>query len=155
MERRFPPPWTAEVTPNCFIVRDANGQALSKIYYESEPGRRSAAKLLSKDEARRIAATKSVSPKTAKHAFEPRTHWRKGRHRCGADVAWLHWRAGRRLGSYPLGCCLSLNSTNGVLQQRTLTVEVYFVKRTLAKLVRLHGACAIVDGAPVFKSIYL
>jgi len=36
-ERRFPPPWTAEVTPNCFIVRDANGQALSYIYYESEP----------------------------------------------------------------------------------------------------------------------
>ena len=53
--RRFPPPWTAEVTPNCFIVRDANGQALSSIYYECEPGRRSAAKLLSEDEARRIA----------------------------------------------------------------------------------------------------
>jgi hypothetical protein len=34
--RRFPPPWTAEVTPNCFIVRDANGQALSYVYYESE-----------------------------------------------------------------------------------------------------------------------
>ena len=46
--RRFPPPWTAEVTPNYFIVRDANGQALSYIYYESEPGRRSAAKLLTK-----------------------------------------------------------------------------------------------------------
>jgi hypothetical protein len=45
--RRFPPPWIAEVTPNCFIVRDANGQALSYIYYESEPGRRMAAKLLS------------------------------------------------------------------------------------------------------------
>jgi hypothetical protein len=28
-ERRFPPPWTAEVAPNCFIVRDGNGQALS------------------------------------------------------------------------------------------------------------------------------
>jgi hypothetical protein len=53
--RRFPPPWSAELTPNCFIVRDANGQALTYIYYESEPGRRSAAKLLSKDEARRIA----------------------------------------------------------------------------------------------------
>jgi len=23
--RRFLAPWTAEVTPNCFIVRDANG----------------------------------------------------------------------------------------------------------------------------------
>jgi hypothetical protein len=57
-KRRFPPPWSAEVTPNCFIVRDANGQALSYIYYESEPGRRSAAKLLSKDEARHIAANK-------------------------------------------------------------------------------------------------
>jgi hypothetical protein len=37
-ERRFPPPWTAGVTPNCFIVRDANGQALSYVYYENEPG---------------------------------------------------------------------------------------------------------------------
>jgi hypothetical protein len=32
-------------------VRDANGQALSYVYYENEPGRRSAAKLLTKDEA--------------------------------------------------------------------------------------------------------
>jgi hypothetical protein len=37
-------------------VRDANGQALSYIYYENDPGRRSAAKLLGEDEARRIAA---------------------------------------------------------------------------------------------------
>jgi hypothetical protein len=37
-------------------MRDANGQALSYVYYECEPGRRSAAKLLSEDEARRIAA---------------------------------------------------------------------------------------------------
>jgi hypothetical protein len=58
--RRFPPPWTAEVTPNCFIVRDANGQALSYVYYE--PGRRSAAKLLSEDEARRIAANIAKLP---------------------------------------------------------------------------------------------
>jgi len=54
--RRFPPPWSAEVTPNCFIVRDADGQQLAYVYYESEPGRRSAAKLLSEDEARRIVA---------------------------------------------------------------------------------------------------
>jgi hypothetical protein len=54
--RRFPPPWTVEETDACFIVRDHNGQALSYIYLEIEPGRRSAAKLLAKDEARRIAA---------------------------------------------------------------------------------------------------
>jgi hypothetical protein len=29
MPRRFPPPWIAEETDACFIVRDANGQALA------------------------------------------------------------------------------------------------------------------------------
>jgi hypothetical protein len=28
--RRFPPPWTTEETDACFIVRDANGQALAR-----------------------------------------------------------------------------------------------------------------------------
>jgi len=46
------------VTPNCFVVRDANGQKIAYVYYECEPGRQSAAKLLSKDEARRIAIAK-------------------------------------------------------------------------------------------------
>jgi hypothetical protein len=50
---------------NCFIVRDANGQALSYVYYENEPGRRSAAKLLSEDEARRIAANIAKLPEFA------------------------------------------------------------------------------------------
>ena len=54
--RRFPPPWSAELQPNHYIVRDANRQQLAYVYYENEPGRRSAAKLLTKDEARRIAA---------------------------------------------------------------------------------------------------
>jgi hypothetical protein len=54
--RRFPPPWSAEVQPNHYVVRDANRQQLAYVYYENEPGRRSAAKLLTKDEARRIAA---------------------------------------------------------------------------------------------------
>jgi hypothetical protein len=38
-----------------FVVRDHNGQALSYVYYGSEPGRQTAAKPLTKDEARRIA----------------------------------------------------------------------------------------------------
>jgi hypothetical protein len=53
--RRFPPPWTVEETDACFIVRDGNGQALAYVYFEDEPGRRAAAKLLTRDEARRIA----------------------------------------------------------------------------------------------------
>jgi hypothetical protein len=43
-------------------VRDANGQQLAYVYFEEEPGRRSAAKLLSKDEARWIAANIAKLP---------------------------------------------------------------------------------------------
>jgi hypothetical protein len=57
--RRFPPPWSVEETDACFIVRDHNGQALTYVYFEEEPGRRAAAKLLTRDEARRIAAPTS------------------------------------------------------------------------------------------------
>jgi len=57
-ERRFPPPWTVEELDACFVVRDHNEQALAYVYFEDEPGRRSTAKLLTKDEARRIAANK-------------------------------------------------------------------------------------------------
>jgi hypothetical protein len=51
--RRFPPPWSVEETDACFIVGDINGQALTYVYFEEEPGRRSAAKLLTRDEAPR------------------------------------------------------------------------------------------------------
>ena len=54
--RRFPPPWTVEELDACFVVRDSNGQQLTYVYFEDEPGRQSAAKLLERDEARRIAA---------------------------------------------------------------------------------------------------
>ena len=54
MARRFPPPWSVEEQAACFVVHDHNGQQLAYVYFEDEPGRRSAAKL-SKDEARRIA----------------------------------------------------------------------------------------------------
>jgi uncharacterized protein (DUF2164 family) len=60
--RRFPPPWTVEELDACFIVKDSSGQKLGYFYYEEEQGRRSAAKLLTKDEARRIAANIAKLP---------------------------------------------------------------------------------------------
>jgi hypothetical protein len=60
--RRFPPPWSVDEQEACFIVRDASGQALAYVYFEEEPGRRSAAKLLTRDEARCIAANIATLP---------------------------------------------------------------------------------------------
>ena len=38
--RRFPPPWSVDEMNNaCFIVRDANGQALGCFYFENEQDR--------------------------------------------------------------------------------------------------------------------
>jgi len=39
-----------------------DGKVVACVYYENEPGRRSAAKLLSKDEAQRIAANIAKLP---------------------------------------------------------------------------------------------
>jgi hypothetical protein len=63
--RRFPAPWSVEETAACFIVKDSTGQKLAYVYFEDEPGRRSAAKLLSKDEARADLRRISLGPRQA------------------------------------------------------------------------------------------
>jgi hypothetical protein len=37
-------PRSVEEQPACFVISDANGQKLAYVYFEEEPGRRSAAK---------------------------------------------------------------------------------------------------------------
>jgi hypothetical protein len=55
--RRFPPPWDIEErNAASFIVMYANRFPVCYLYFESEPDRRAAANLMTRDEARRVAA---------------------------------------------------------------------------------------------------
>jgi hypothetical protein len=44
--RRFPRPWSVVEGPACFFIKDNSGASLAYVYFEDEPGRRSAANLL-------------------------------------------------------------------------------------------------------------
>jgi hypothetical protein len=56
MAHNSPPPWSIEDLGAAFVVKDSARHKLAYVPYRDEPGRRSTAKLLSKDEARRGAA---------------------------------------------------------------------------------------------------
>jgi len=60
--RRFPPPWRADTIPGGYVVRDANGQALAYIYSRDNEADALQAKVLTKDEARRVAVNVARLP---------------------------------------------------------------------------------------------
>jgi hypothetical protein len=53
--RRFPPPRSADKIPGGYVVRDANSRALGYLYSRNSVADARQAKLLTADEARRIA----------------------------------------------------------------------------------------------------
>jgi hypothetical protein len=53
--RRFPPPWRADRIPGGYVVRDASGQSIAYIYSRENEDEARQAKVLTKDEARRVA----------------------------------------------------------------------------------------------------
>jgi hypothetical protein len=55
-KHRFPPPWFIEDIGGCFAVKASNGRPLVFIYYGDGVARRSLARLLTRNAARRIAA---------------------------------------------------------------------------------------------------
>jgi len=55
IDRRFPSPWTVVVILGGLKVCDANGQSLAYVYSRENPDAARIAKVLTEDEARRIA----------------------------------------------------------------------------------------------------
>jgi hypothetical protein len=66
--RRFPSPWRADPIPGAYVIRAANGQALY-IYSSDNEDEARQAKVLTKDEARRIAVNIARLPGSAREGF--------------------------------------------------------------------------------------
>lgn len=62
LKRRFLAPWSVEESPTCFIVKDGGDNPLGYVYYEADAERAAAAKMPTKDEARRIAVNFAKLP---------------------------------------------------------------------------------------------
>jgi hypothetical protein len=60
--RRFPPPWQIEQIPGGYKVLDANGQAVAYVYAGETREQADIAKVLTFDEARRIAVNVAKLP---------------------------------------------------------------------------------------------
>ena len=60
--RRFPPPWRADKIPGGYVARDANGQSLVYVHSRDNEAEALQAKVLTKDEARRIAVNVARPP---------------------------------------------------------------------------------------------
>jgi hypothetical protein len=68
-KRRFPPPWTVEDIGGSFVVKASNDRPLLFIYYGEGIGRRSLARLLTRNAARRIAVGIATLPELLRQAW--------------------------------------------------------------------------------------
>jgi hypothetical protein len=66
MTRRLPAPWTVEQIPGGFKVVDATGQSLAYVYGREARSDADTAKVLTMDEARRVALNIAKLPELLK-----------------------------------------------------------------------------------------
>ena len=62
MARRLPAPWRTEQIPGGYVVKDATGQSLAYVYAREKRADADIAKVLTMDEARRVASNIAKLP---------------------------------------------------------------------------------------------
>jgi hypothetical protein len=72
----LPRPLTIPTVMKLSTLADVNGFAVSYVYFEDEPGRRAAANLMTKDEARRVVVILPASSQAQFHCARRDDMWR-------------------------------------------------------------------------------
>jgi hypothetical protein len=98
-DRRFPPPWTLDEHDECFIVRDADGQALGYFYFDEEQQSPAIDRRLTRDDARRMAVNFAKLPDLVA------SRWLAWRSTLGRDL-----RKNRSRG-YPMKCATAVSKS--------------------------------------------
>ena len=62
MPRHFPAPWSVRELEQAFRIEDANGQAVAYTYFRRDENEAQQARVLTHDEARRVAANIAKLP---------------------------------------------------------------------------------------------
>ena len=68
--RRFPAPWSVRELEQAFAARGGNGQAVAYTYFRRDENEARQARVLTRNEARRIAANIARLPERARPATE-------------------------------------------------------------------------------------
>ena len=73
MTRRFPAPWSVRELEQAFRIENATGQAVAYTYFRRNENEARQANVLTRDEARRIAANIAKLPKRLSRSRSPIT----------------------------------------------------------------------------------
>jgi hypothetical protein len=139
---KFRSPWRADKIPGGYVVRDANREALMYVYSRYNATEAPRAKMLTADEARRVAVNIARLPELLGKRIASRMHWRHKA--CGLS------RGPGQIGANFRGAVLNNNESpsgiGGLLSVSTIATSQCFNVGSIGVADMLNEVCPLKVG---------